>query len=311
MRSPLTCKTQHGICRKCFGYDRAENEPIEEGATVGIIAAQSIGEPGTQLTMRTFHAGGVAGGGDITQGLPRVEDLFEKRSPDDKGLISQIDGKVTEIEEEGDQEHIVIKGPKPGGGEMQKKTYTVSSRSAVWVEEGDEVEKGQQLSEGRLDLDELFEISGLRRTQKYIVREVLDVYYSQGAGIDEKYVETIVQKMFSRAKVIDPGDTSLLPGETAEKDVIEKENEKVEDGGQTAKTRDLILGITKTALSTESWLSAASFQRTTQTLIDAAIKGKTDKLRGLKENIIVGKLIPAGTGYDEDESFQIKGDEEK
>lgn len=303
VRSPLTCKTSHGICKKCFGYDLSDNSPIDIGTAVGIVAAQSIGEPGTQLTMRTFHAGGVAaGGGDITQGLPRVEDLFEKRTPQDKAILSAIDGTVVSIEGEDDEnKEIVIRGPKPGGKGTRKKTYTVPPKHALWVEEGEQVQKGQQLTEGRLDLDKLFELAGARRTQRYIVKEVLDVYYSQGAGMDEKYVEVIARKMFSRKKVLDPGDTSLLPGEVVEEDEVEKENKKVEkEGKETAKTRDLILGITRTALSTESFLSAASFQRTTQTLIDASIKGKVDKLRGLKENIIVGKLIPAGTGYEKE-----------
>lgn len=299
VRSPITCKTRYGICRKCFGYDLSNNKPLQLGTAIGVIAAQSIGEPGTQLTMRTFHAGGVAGGGDITQGLPRVEDLFEARTPKQKGLLCAIDGEVVKIEEEEGKKRVVIRGPQPSGKGTQKKTYTVPADSSLWVKEGEQVKKGQQITEGNLDLNQLFRVSGPRATQRYIIKEVQEVYYSQGAGINEKYIELIVRKMFSRRKIVDPGDTRFLPGEIVEEDVVAEENEKLKSDEKPAKTRKLLLGITRVALSTESFLSAASFQETTRTLIDAAIEGKVDHLRGLKENIIVGKLIPAGTGYEE------------
>ncbi len=311
IRSALTCKSHHGICQKCFGFDLGKNKIVELGAAIGIVTAQSIGEPGTQLTMRTFHAGGVAGEGDITQGLPRVEEILELRTPHEKALVSEVDGKVIEIKKEGQIKEIVIKPSKeivPLEKKKQRKStkakikknryiiYSLPMNRRTLVSKGDLVTKGQQLSDGHLDLKTLYRLKGKEEVQRYIIREVQNIYFFQGAAIDERYIEVVVRKMFSRVRIIDEGKTDFLIGQIVEKNIFEEVNSKLKKADQ-AKGVELLMGITKVSLSTESFLSAASFQETERVLINAACEGKIDRLKGLKENVIIGKLIPAGTGY--------------
>ncbi|MEI7498413.1 MAG: DNA-directed RNA polymerase subunit beta' [Candidatus Falkowbacteria bacterium] len=377
IRSILTCKMHKGICSKCYGYDLAYNQLVKQGTAVGIIAAQSIGEPGTQLTMRTFHTGGVAGGDDITQGLPRVEEIFESRSPKRKAFVSDVDGtvKIETAQRSIEDEHgrtVLVSNPqvkilkisyrgneserylftdlmselkkedkklkakvlvkdgqavkagdelfsiadvvmtaKNAGvikveekaikitGEVDKvKEFLIPKGYNIWVKDGDVVTKGEQLTEGNLDLQQLFKLRGRVETQKYIIREIQSVYSSQGQPLNDKHIEIIARQMFSRYYVLDSGDTELLPGETVESSVFEDANELVESEGKVAaKGEQLLLGMTKTSLSTDSFLSAASFQETAKVLIEAAVTGKIDNLEGLKENVIIGRLIPAGTGF--------------
>ena len=380
VRSVLTCKMHKGICAKCYGYDLAYNKPVKLGATVGVIAAQSIGEPGTQLTMRTFHTGGVAGQDDITQGLPRVEEIFEARSPKKKALISDVSGsvkiefaqkvirdkdgneitvanpqsKVLSITYKGkdqdkyyfsekqnemklaagvtakDKKKLVVKvlvedGAKVSKGaplfsvgeeivksksagtaevkdkfvgvskEIEKvKEFSIPRGTMIMVKDGEFVERGVQLTEGSLDLRELYKLKGRLETQKYIIREIQYVYSSQGQPLNDKHIEIIARQMFSRYLVKEAGDTILLPGETIEEEVLDKANRETSD---PATAERLLLGITKASLTTDSFLSAASFQETPRVLIEAAVNGKIDYLEGLKENVIIGCLIPAGTGY--------------
>jgi len=380
LRSVLSCKLHKGVCAKCYGWDLAYNKPVKMGSTVGIIAAQSIGEPGTQLTMRTFHTGGVAGQDDITQGLPRVEEIFEARSPKKKALISDVAGKV-KIEfaqktiRDKDGNEILVDNPqskilsityrgkdydkyyfsekineiklaqgvtakdkkklevkvlvknddqvnknselfsvngevvlaKAAGTvavtekyisiakEVDKiKEFSIFKGTMLMVKDGDVIEKGTQLTEGSLDLRELYKLRGQLATQKYIIKEIQYVYSSQGQPLNDKHVEIIARQMFSRYLINDAGDTTLLPGETVEDEVLDQANQEVK---KPAKAEKLLLGITKASLTTDSFLSAASFQETSRVLIDAAVNGKIDYLEGLKENVIIGCLIPAGTGY--------------
>ncbi|MBI4118882.1 MAG: DNA-directed RNA polymerase subunit beta', partial [Parcubacteria group bacterium] len=319
VRSVMRCKSIKGICQKCFGYDLGSNAMVQMGSAVGIVTAQAIGEPGTQLTMRTFHVGGVAGASDITQGLPRVEEVFEVRSPKGEAVISEYDGVVESIVSHGAEKIIKIsvegKGIKGSKGEKRDIIeYSVPVGVGFLVEKGDLVAKGVQLTEGNLNLQNLFELAGSEAVERYIIKEVETIYVTQGASINEKYLEVIVRQMFSRVRIIDPGDTNLLPGEISEKWTVWEENEKVNKGGEKgergergkkgegekkgkeATYEQLLLGITKVSLTTDSFLSAASFQETARSLINAAIEAKEDRLRGLKENVIVGRLIPAGTG---------------
>ena len=380
VRSVLSCRLHKGVCAKCYGWDLAYNKPVKLGATVGVIAAQSIGEPGTQLTMRTFHSGGVAGGDDITQGLPRVEEIFEARSPKKKAIMSDVDGKVKvelgkkiikdkngrEISVDNPQVKvlsIIFKGSeqdkyyisekvnelKLAGGlttkdvkklevkilvkegdkiskntelfkvgseivkskssgiatlnakyvavehEVEKvKELSILKGTMLMVKDGDLVKKGDQLTEGSLDLRELYKLRGILEAQKYIISEIQYVYSSQGQPLNDKHIEIIARQMFSRFLVKESGDTSLLPGEIVEEEVMDRSNK---DSKKNAKGERLLMGITKASLSTDSFLSAASFQETSRVLIDAAVGGKIDYLEGLKENVIIGCLIPAGTGY--------------
>ncbi len=378
IRSVLSCKLAKGVCSKCYGNDLARNKVVQLGATVGIVAAQSIGEPGTQLTMRTFHTGGVAGQEDITQGLPRVEEIFESRPPKKKGILSEFDGKINiemakKIIRDKDGKEILIDNPqakilslvykgttsdkyyfseaineyklesgKTGikkvepkikvqegnkvtkGSELftidgkaikakvggiaqitakyvgvlrevdQAKEFSIPRGTMLLVSSGDEVKRGDQLTEGSLDLKELYRLRNRLETQKYIIREIQYVYSSQGQPLNDKHIEIIARQMFSRHLIIGSGDTTLLPGEIVEESVLETANNKV---SKPAKSERLLLGITKASLTTDSFLSAASFQETPRVLIEAAINGKTDYLEGLKENVIIGRLIPAGTGY--------------
>ena len=354
IRSVFTCRTMRGICSKCYGYDPSYNKLAEDGTAVGIIAAQSIGEPGTQLTMRTFHTGGVAGQ-DITQGLPRVEELFEARPVKKKGIIAEVDGVVS-VTEEGKQKIInlhydtskpeqynlkkeitnqedlkvlvkdgetVKKGAilaqskkeklkaKSGGpvkvkgntitiGEIREETkrYPVPVGFGLWVRDGDFAKQGQQLTEGSLNLQDLYRLNGKTAVQKYILKEIQYIYSSQGQKLNDKHVEIVLRQMFSRVYINEPGDTELLSGEVISEAQFREANKKAEENKlRPAVSEHLLLGITKASLSTDSFLSAASFQETARVLIDAAVSGKVDILRGLKENVIIGKLIPVGTGF--------------
>ena len=307
VRSAMSCKSDGGICQKCYGYDLGVNSLVKLGSPVGVVAAQAIGEPGTQLTMRTFHIGGVAGGGDITLGLPRVEEIFEARSPKGKALLSETDGKVVEVTDNGKMKVIKVEvsdetfEPEKEKSEQKKekelKEYYLPSFSILWVAKDDLVTKGMQLSEGHLDLDELFRFATISDVQRYVVSEVQKIYISEGATISDKHIEVIVRKMFSRIKVKDPGDTDMVRGDMMEKGIFKSINRGLSEDKKKATASQVLLGITKIALSTESFLSAASFQETTRVLIDASILGKVDYLKGLKENVIIGKLIPAGTGF--------------
>ncbi len=367
VRSIMQCHLSKGVCRKCYGYDLGSNAPVETGTAVGIIAAQSIGEPGTQLTLRTFHTGGVAGG-DITQGLPRVEELFEVRTPKHQAVLSEVDGKV-EIEDadgkivtsatgrkifegrrgqkiikvhfegmdemkikyKGEDEVMVkdgaevkpedvllvrgasgeeIKAKYPGRVSVSKTTLTLNYEGPrireyiiplgykLLVKTGETVTKGQQMTDGSIHLQELYELQGRAAVQRYILQEVQNIYSSQGQKVNDKHVELIIRQMFSRLYVEDAGDTDLLPGEVVEKSQVDQSNRLVKkEGGKLATGRELLLGISKVALTTQSFLSAASFQETARILINTASTGKIDYLEGLKENVIIGRLIPAGTGY--------------
>lgn len=366
VRSVLQCHLPKNICVKCYGFDLSNNKTVKRGTAAGIVAAQSIGEPGTQLTMRTFHLGGVAGG-DITQGLPRVEELFESRTPKRKAVLSEVGGTI-EIEDadgkiitsstgrkvfEGRRGQKIIKvhfegieeietrirktddvkiaeGQKVSKGDVllvrgtsgeeikaeftgtvhltekhvvlsyagkHKKEYIIPIGYKLWVKDGDTVEKGDQLTEGSIDMKELFALKGRDAVQRYILEEIQSIYSSQGQALNEKHIEIIIRQMFSRVYVEDPGDTDLLPGETVEKAQLVAANAEVQKGGKKAVARELFLGISKVSLSTQSFLSAASFQETSKVLINAAITGKIDYLDGLKENVIIGRLIPVGTGF--------------
>jgi DNA-directed RNA polymerase subunit beta' len=295
IRTAISCKTLRGICQKCYGVDLGRRNLVALGQAVGTVAAQAIGEPGTQLTMRTFHVGGVAGS-DITQGLPRVEEIFEARTPKGESVISEIDGAVVAIEDDGGK-MVTIVIEKDGKRKQQKK-YSVPSNSTINVAAGDLVAKGTQLNEGHIDLKKLYETMGKEEVHRYIVREIQEIYAAQGEGINDKHVEIIVRQMFSRIRITEAGDTTLIPGEIVEMSEFNDANiESVEAKGKESEGEPMILGITKVALSTESFLSAASFQETARVLINAAITGKKDHLRGLKENVIIGRLIPAGTGF--------------
>ena len=371
VRSVLQCKLPKGICVKCYGYDLCYNKVVEKGVAAGIIAAQSIGEPGTQLTMRTFHLGGIAGGGDITQGLPRVEELFEARNPKRKAILSEVAGtieiedadgkiitsptgrkifegrrgqKIIKVHFEGIDEMEMkmlkaddvkveenqkvkkgellmvkgksgeeIKAPYSGVVRMEKrklilsyqgrhtKEYIIPIGYKIWVSDNDAVEKGQQLTEGSVNLKELFELKGRDAVQRYILQEIQAIYAGQGQRLNDKHVEIIIKQMFSRMYVEDPGDTDLLPGEVVEKSQILIANAEMKESKKaSAEARELFLGISKVSLSTQSLLSAASFQETARVLINAAITGKVDYLSGLKENVIIGRLIPVGTGFGKD-----------
>ncbi|MEL7567199.1 MAG: DNA-directed RNA polymerase subunit beta' [Dehalobacterium sp.] len=290
IRSVLTCRTKHGVCRTCYGRNLATGASVDIGEAVGIIAAQSIGEPGTQLTMRTFHTGGVAGD-DITQGLPRVEELFEARKPKGQGIIAETDGEVRVFENKGKREIKIFRD-----GE-EKDSYSVPYGSRVSVYDGLWVEAGDELTEGSVNPHDLLKVKGIRGVQMYLLREVQRVYRLQGVDINDKHIEVMIRQMLKRSKIEESGDTGLLPGALIDGFEFEGKNQEAVDKGlEPATSRPVLLGITKASLATDSFLSAASFQETTRVLTDAAIKGKIDPLLGLKENVIIGKLIPAGTG---------------
>jgi len=362
--SLLGCEAEKGVCQKCYGVDLATGKPVEIGTAVGIIAAQAIGEPGTQLTMRTFHTGGAAGE-DITAGLPRVEELFEARMPKKPAILSEADGNATitkaqdiikinvsgkgekieeidipkgykivvdndskvvrnqtiaEPESEKDKPlrtplsgRIEISGQKArviGQGEVAVE-YATPKTTQLLVKNGDEVKKGQALTEGHYDLSQSLKLNGIAKTQNYIIKQVQSIYESQGQDINDKHIEVIVRMMNSKVKVLEPGDSKYLPGQVVSRfNVIKKNYELAAEGKKQIKSDDLIMGITRVALKTDSFLSAASFQETTSILIDAAISGRVDNLKGLKENVIIGKLIPAGTGYNQEAECDANPDEE-
>ncbi len=292
VRSVLSCKVVGGVCASCYGWDMGLNRKVKKGDAVGIVAAQAIGEPGTQLTMRTFHTGGVAGGADITMGLPRIQEILERRVPKGKADISDVDGKVAEITED-----RVVK-IKPKEGKKKIINYKIEPKKAIYVNPGEEVKKGDSLCEGNLDMNKLFRLQGKKATQKYILKESQKVYVSQGVDIHDKHLEIIVRQMFSRVTIEDPGDSSFTPKEMVERERYLSIKETIEKKkGNPPKAEDVLLGISKIALTTDSFLSAASFQQTSKVLIDACMEGKTDGLKGLKENVIIGKLIPSGTGF--------------
>ncbi|MFR9296704.1 MAG: DNA-directed RNA polymerase subunit beta', partial [Aedoeadaptatus pacaensis] len=279
------------VCAKCYGENMATGRPVGIGEAVGVIAAQSIGEPGTQLTMRTFHTGGVAAAADITQGLPRVEELFEVRKPKGLAIIAEISGTV-DIRETAKKREIVITAD-----DGTSEAYTVVYGARIKVKPGDRVEKGDELTQGSVYPQDLLRVKGVMGVQEYIVREVQRVYRLQGVDIDDKHIEVIVKQMMSKVRIDDAGETNLLPGSMVSKKEFERTNKKAAEAGlQEATAIPTLLGITKATLATDSFLSAASFQETTRVLTDAAIEGKQDYLKGLKENIIIGQLIPAGTG---------------
>ena len=276
---------------KMLGSNLATGDPVDIGEAVGIIAAQSIGEPGTQLTMRTFHTGGIAGD-DITQGLPRVEELFEARKPKGLAIISEISGQVT-IKEQKKKREVVITNDSEG----EAKSYLIPYGSRIKVQDGQTVEAGDELTEGSINPHDILKIKGLKGVQAYLLQEVQKVYRLQGVDINDRHIEVIVRQMLRKVRVEDAGDTELLPGGLVDIFHFERENENaIVEGNMPAQAKRVLLGITKASLATESFLSAASFQETTRVLTEAAIKGKSDPLAGLKENVIIGKLIPAGTG---------------
>ncbi|MHB8660382.1 MAG: DNA-directed RNA polymerase subunit beta' [Minisyncoccota bacterium] len=299
-RSPMSCETRYGICQTCYGMDLTTQEMVDLGEAVGTVAAQAIGEPGTQLTMRTFHAGGVASiGGDITSGLPRVEEVFEKRSPKNPAVISKSDGLVAEIKEEG-REKIIIVAPTAGQGKKDGSAYEYLAPypRVPLVKAGDTVVKGQILTDGSADLDTLFEYAGRAAVQEYIIAEASKIYELQGASVSRKHLEVVVKQMFSRVKITDAGDTDYSVGDIVEDWEFAKAVKGAEAANKLApKASEIVLGIKESALSRQSFLSAASFEQTTKILINAALKGSVDRLRGLKENVILGRLIPAGTGF--------------
>ena len=291
IRTILTCRSKLGICAKCYGANMATGEPVQVGESVGIIAAQSIGEPGTQLTMRTFHTGGVAGG-DITQGLPRVEELFEARKPKGLAIITEIKGQAT-IKDTKKKREIVVTDNESG----DSKTYLIPYGSRIKVMDGQILEAGDELTEGSVNPHDILRIKGVRAVQDYMIREVQRVYRLQGVEINDKHIEVIVRQMLKKIRIENNGDTDFLPGTLVDVlDFEEKNEELAAEGKEVAEGKQVMLGITKASLATDSFLSAASFQETTKVLTEAAIKGKADNLIGLKENVIIGKLIPAGTG---------------
>lgn len=310
VRSPMTCKTLRGVCGQCYGVDLTTNELVDVGEAVGTVAAQAIGEPGTQLTMNTKHAGGAAqAGGDVTSGLPRVEEVFEKRQPKIPAVVSKTDGIVSEIRRDGRDRVIVVapeKGAKHAKKSGQNMEYPVHYRRVITVSKGDTVTEGQIMTDGSAHLPDLFKYGGKEVTQDYIISEINKIYELQGVTIARKHIELIVKQMMSRVKITQSGDTSFTVGDIVEEWMFVEENERVkEKGGEVAKSEKLILGITETSLTRKSFLSAASFQNTTRVLINAAVRGSTDDLSGLMENVIIGRLIPAGSGFEGSDKYDL------
>ena len=304
IRTILTCRSHVGICAKCYGANMATGEAVQVGEAVGIIAAQSIGEPGTQLTMRTFHTGGVAGD-DITQGLPRVEELFEARKPKGLAIIAEFGG-VASIKDTKKKREIVVTNDETG----ESKTYLIPYGSRIKVLDGATLEAGDELTEGSVNPHDLLKIKGIRAVQDYMLREVQRVYRLQGVDISDKHIEVIVRQMLKKVRIENSGDTDFLPGTLVDVLDYEDMNEELfKEGKEPAEGKQILLGITKAALATDSFLSAASFQETTKVLTEAAIKGKVDSLIGLKENVIIGKLIPAGTGMRRYRDTRLSTDE--
>ena len=311
VRSPLTCRSFRGVCQKCYGWDLSRNQLVKLGEAVGVVAAQAIGEPGTQLTLRTHHLGGVAGVGDITQGLSRIEEVFEVRPPKGEAVMSLTEGKVVKIDEE---KRIItiqpvksskekVKGVKSEGKKsVDNKAlpidYKIPSRVAILVSKGDEVKENQPLCQGNLDLKKLYKSAGLSQTQLHTLKEVQRIYVSQGVDIHDKHIEVIIKKMFSKVRIKEEGQSDWVNGEIVDWSVFQEEVDRLKKlKKEPPNGVQLLLGISEVALASESFLSAASFQQTSRILIKAALEGKEDKLRGLKENVIIGKLIPVGTGF--------------
>ena len=306
IRTILTCKCHVGVCAKCYGANMATGEPVQVGESVGIVAAQSIGEPGTQLTMRTFHTGGVAGG-DITQGLPRVEELFEARKPKGLAIITEIKGTAT-IKDTKKKREIIVTDNESG----ESKTYLIPYGSRIKIQDGQYLEAGDELTEGSVNPHDILRIKGVRAVQDYMIREVQRVYRLQGVEINDKHIEVIVRQMLKKIRIENNGDTEFLPGTLVDVLDFEEENERlIDEGKEPADGKQVMLGITKASLATNSFLSAASFQETTKVLTEAAIKGKIDPLIGLKENVIIGKLIPAGTGMKKYANIKLDTDEDE
>ena len=303
VRSVLTCRTENGVCARCYGENMAHGGKVDVGEVVGIIAAQAIGEPGTQLTMRTFHTGGIAGADDITQGLPRVEELFEARKPKRDAILAEISGTVSMQETKKKRLLVITSDEDPN----DQKSYQITYGSRLKVEAGDHVEAGDELTEGSINPHDLLRILGVKAVQEYLLREVLSVYRLQGVGVSDKHIEIIIRQMLRKVRIEDGGDTNLLPGSLVDIFRFEEANQKaILSGGTPAIAKRILLGITKASLATESFLSAASFQETTRVLTEAAIHGKVDPLIGLKENVILGKLIPAGTGMKRYKDIELK-----
>ena len=303
VRSVLTCRTENGVCARCYGENMAHGGKVDVGEAVGIIAAQAIGEPGTQLTMRTFHTGGIAGADDITQGLPRVEELFEARKPKRDAILAEIAGTVSIQETKKRRELVITSDEDP----KDTKSYQITYGSRLKVQVGDHVEAGDELTEGSVNPHDLLRILGVKAVQEYLLKEVLSVYRLQGVGVSDKHIEIIIRQMLRKVRVEDSGDTVLLTGSLVDIFRFEEANRKaIMEGGTPAIAKRILLGITKASLATESFLSAASFQETTRVLTEAAIRGKIDPLIGLKENVILGKLIPAGTGMKRYKDIEIK-----
>ena len=297
VRTPLTCKMGYGICQMCYGIDLGRNHLVKEGEAVGIVAAQAIGEPGTQLTLRTFHAGGVAGV-DITAGLPRIEEIFERRLPKNPAVVTHEDGTVIDIRINKDERVIVVLNDTKVDGKSNELEYTLPPHRLPVVVKGQAVKKGDIMTDGSADIGEVFKYGGRERAEEYIIHEINKVYELQGASISRKHLEIIIRQMFSRRRIKDAGTTTFSPGEIVESgDFLERNTRAKAEGGTEAKADTIVLGISETALTTKSWLSAASFQNTNRVLITNAIRGGRDNLRGLKENVIIGRLIPAGTGF--------------
>ena len=291
IRSVFSCRSKVGVCAKCYGKNMATTLPVQVGEAVGVIAAQSIGEPGTQLTMRTFHTGGIAATGDITQGLPRVEELFEVRRPKGCATLSESKGVVS-IDTSDNMKHVFVTDDKG-----EKKEYILPFNAELKVKEGDEVQPGDLLNLGSVYPQDILRIKGVAGVQDYILEQVQSVYRSQGVDINDKHIEIIVRQMMKRVRVENAGDTDLLPGELVDMNVFQEASQKaLQAGKKPALAKRVLLGITKASLATDSFLSAASFQETSRVLTEAAIRTKRDALIGLKENVIIGKLIPAGTG---------------
>ena len=304
IRSLLTCRAKVGVCAHCYGSDMANGEPVQLGESIGVIAAESIGEPGTQLTMRTFHTGGIASAEDITQGLPRVEELFEARKPKGLAIIAEIGGEAF-LKDTKKKREVIITNPETG----ESKTYLIPYGSRIKIQDGQVLEPGDELTEGSINPHDLLKIKGVRAVQDYMLREVQRVYRLQGVEINDKHIEVIVRQMLKKIRIEEAGDSGVLPGTSMDVLDFYDMNEKLEAEGRTpAEGKQVMLGITKASLATNSFLSAASFQETTKVLTEAAINGKVDPLIGLKENVIIGKLIPAGTGMKKYRSVVLNTD---
>ena len=303
IRTVLSCRSHMGVCAKCYGANMATGQAVQVGEAIGIIAAQSIGEPGTQLTMRTFHTGGVAGN-DITQGLPRVEEIFEARKPKGLAIITEFGGVAT-IKDTKKKREIIVTNNETG----ESKAYLIPYGSRIKVMDGAVLEAGDELTEGSVNPHDILKIKGVRAVQDYMLREVQRVYRLQGVEINDKHIEVIVRQMLQKVRVETNGDSEMLPGVLVDALDFEDTNEKlIEEGKEPAEGKQVLLGITKASLATNSFLSAASFQETTKVLTEAAIKGKVDPLIGMKENVIIGKLIPAGTGMKRYRNIKLDSD---